>query len=156
MASDSGVRSLRNQLNSLLRSSINGVSLTDYGIKALKDGTIELDSDRFTKKVATDPQAIDALLGKTSSLEYQRTGLLGQLQTYVNKWTSSTGGLLQTRKDNLEKIQKQYTREQSNIDLMYEQAYQRYLTQFTTLAGVEDQMSSTSSMMTAMFADSKD
>lgn len=152
LAGDSGVRSLRNQLNSLLRTSIDGQSLTSYGISAQRDGTIALDEGRFAKKVAENPEAIDQLLGKTASLEYQRTGLFGKLQTYVNTWTNSTGGLLQSRQDNLQKLQAQYTREQSNIERMYEQAYQRYLMQFSVLAGLEDQMGSTSSMMAAMFA----
>lgn len=154
LAGDSGVRSLRNQLNTLLRTSIDGQSLTSYGISAQRDGTIALDEARFAKKVAENPEAIDQLLGKTSSLEHQRTGLFGKLQTYVNTWSSSSGGLLQTRQDNLQKLQTQYTREQSNIDRMYEQAYQRYLVQFSALASLESQMSSTSSMLSAMFASS--
>ena len=156
LSSDSGVRSLRNQLNSLLRSTIDGESLTAFGISAQRDGTIKLDETRFAKKVAADPEAIDKLLGKTSTLEYQRTGLLGKLQTYVNSWTNSSGGLLQSRQDNLQKLQKQYTREQSAIDRMYEQAYQRYLTQFTTLASLEDQMSSTSTMLISLLTSSSD
>ena len=152
LSGDSGIRSLRNKLNSLLRSNVGGVSLTEFGISAQRDGTIALDGDRFAKKVAANPDALTQLLGATDSLEYKRSGVLGSLQTYVNSWTSSTGGLLQSRQDSIAKQRAQFDKQQSTIDRMYEQAYQRYLTQFSALASLEDQMSSTKSMLTSMFS----
>ena len=154
LSGDSSIRSLRNKLNSLLRSSVDGVSLTDFGISAQRDGTIALDGDRFAKKVAANPEALTTLLGQTNTLEYKRSGVLGNLQTYVESWTKSTGGLLQSRQDSLQKQQLQFDKQQSSIDRMYEQAYQRYLTQFSVLAGLEDQMSSTTNMLSSMFASS--
>lgn len=154
LSGDSSIRSLRNKLNSLLRSSVGGVSLTDFGISAQRDGTIALDGDRFAKKVAANPEALTTLLGQTNTLEYKRSGVLGNLQTYVESWTKSTGGLLQSRQDSLQKQQLQFDKQQSSIDRMYEQAYQRYLTQFSVLAGLEDQMSSTTNMLSSMFASS--
>lgn len=152
LSGDSGIRSLRNKLNSLLRSDVGGVSLTDFGISAQRDGTIALDGDRFAKKVAANPDALTELLGVTNTLEYKRSGVLGSLQTYVNTWTSSTGGLLQSRQDSLTKQQAQFDKQQSSIDRMYEQAYQRYLTQFSMLASLEDQMGSTKNMLASMFS----
>lgn len=151
---DSGVRGLRNQLNSLLRSTVNGVSLTDFGISAQRDGTIALDADRFAKKVAANPDALTSLLGKTDTLEYKRTGVLGSLQTYVGSWTNSSTGYLKTRQDGLQKQLTQYTKDQSTIERLYAQAYQRYLTQFTTLANLEATMSNTSNYLSSMFAPS--
>ena len=154
LSGDSSIRSLRNKLNSLLRSSVGGVSLTDFGVSAQRDGTIALDGDRFAKKVAANPEALTTLLGQTNTQEYKRSGVLGNLQTYVESWTKSTGGLLQSRQDSLQKQQLQFDKQQSSIDRMYEQAYQRYLTQFSVLAGLEDQMSSTTNMLSSMFASS--
>lgn len=151
---DSGVRGLRNQLNSLLRSTVNGVSLTDFGISAQRDGTIALDAGRFAKKVASNPDALTSLLGKTDTLEYKRTGVLGSLQTYVGSWTNSSTGYLKTRQDGLQKQLTQYTKDQSTIERLYAQAYQRYLTQFTTLANLEATMSNTSNYLSSMFAPS--
>ena len=152
LAQDSSIRNMRNQLNSLLRSTIDGVSLTSFGISAQRDGTIALDSSRFTKKLAENPKALESLLGQSNSLEYKRTGVLGKLQSYVSNWTKTTGGHLQSRQESLQKQLSQYDRQQTSIDRMYEQAYQRYLLQFTTLSGLEEQMSSTKSMLTALFA----
>lgn len=154
LSGDSSIRSLRNKLNSLLRSSVDGVSLTDFGISAQRDGTIALDGDRFAKKVAANPEALSSLLGQTNTLEYKRSGVLGNLQTYVESWTKTTGGHLQSRQDSLQKQQSQFSKQQSTIDRLYDQAYQRYLLQFSTLASLEDQMSSTSSMLASMFASS--
>ena len=154
LANDSSVRSLRSKLNNLLRSDVGGVKLTDFGISAQRDGTIALDGDRFTKKVAANPDALTSLLGQTNTLEYKREGVLGSLQTYVESWTKSTGGLLQSRQDSLQKQQAQFTRQQTTIDNLYAQAYQRYLLQFSTLAGLEEQMGSTTSMLASMFSSS--
>lgn len=156
LANDSSIRSLRTQLSNLLRASVDGVSLTDFGISANRDGTISLDSGRFAKKVASNPDALTTLLGQTNSLEYKRGGVLGSLQTYVETWTKSSGGLLQSRQDSLTKQQAQFTKQQTTIDTMYESAYQRYLTQFTALASLEDQMSSTTNLLTAMFSSDDD
>jgi flagellar hook-associated protein 2 len=154
LANDSSVRSMRSKLNNLLRSEVGGVKLTDFGISAQRDGTIALDGDRFAKKVAANPDALASLLGQTNTLEYKREGVLGSLQTYVESWTKSTGGLLQSRQDSLQKQQTQFTRQQTTIDNLYAQAYQRYLLQFSTLAGLEEQMGSTTSMLASMFSSS--
>ena len=155
LSGDSSIRSLRNKLNNLLRSRVDGVSLMDFGISAQRDGTIALDADRFSKKVAANPDALSSLLGQSNTLEYKRSGVLGNLQTYVESWTKTTGGHLQSRQDSLQKQQSQFAQQQSAIDRLYEQAYQRYLLQFSTLASLEDQMSSTSSMLSSMFASNK-
>lgn len=152
LANDSSVRSLRNKLNNLLRSEVGGVKLTDFGISAQRDGTIALDGDRFAKKIAANPDALTSLLGQTNTLEYKREGVLGSFQTYVESWTKSTGGLLQSRQDSLQKQQTQFTRQQTTIDNLYAQAYQRYLLQFSTLAGLEEQMGSTTNMLASMFS----
>jgi flagellar hook-associated protein 2 len=152
LANDSSVRSMRSKLNNLLRSEVGGVKLTDFGISAQRDGTIALDGDRFAKKVAASPDALTSLLGQTNTLEYKREGVLGSLQTYVESWTKSTGGLLQSRQDSLQKQQTQFTRQQTTIDNLYAQAYQRYLLQFSTLAGLEEQMGSTTTMLASMFS----
>lgn len=152
LSNDSSVRSLRNKLNNLLRSEVGGVKLTDFGISAQRDGTIALDGDRLAKKIAANPDALTSLLGQTNTLEYKREGVLGSFQTYVESWTKSTGGLLQSRQDSLQKQQTQFTRQQTTIDNLYAQAYQRYLLQFSTLAGLEEQMGSTTTMLASMFS----
>lgn len=154
LANDSSVRSLRTKLNSLLRSEVGGAKLTDFGISAQRDGSIALDGTKFAKKVAANPDALTTLLGQTNSLEYKRSGVLGTLQTYVEAWTKPAGGLLQSRQTSLQKQQAQLSRQQTTIDNLYAQAYQRYLLQFSTLASLEDQMSSTSTMLASMFSSS--
>lgn len=154
LAGDAGVKSLRNQLNGLLRTSIGGETLTSFGISAQRDGTISLDATRFAKKVAANPQVLDELLGQANTLEYKRTGVIGKLQTLIASWTSTSGGLLQGRQDGLQKLQAQYDKDQAAIERAYNQAYQRYLLQFSNLTGLEDRMNSTGNMLNALFTPS--
>lgn len=155
LAGDASVRGIRNKLNSLLRMSVDGESLTSFGISAQRDGSIALDADRFAKKVASKPEALADLLGATNTLEYKRTGVLGGMQTYVETWTKTTGGFLQSRQDGLQKQQTSFSKQQSSIDALYEKAYQRYLQQFTALSNLESQMSNTSSLLTSLFSSNK-
>lgn len=152
LAGDASVRGLRNQLSNLLRADFGGQSLTAFGVNAQRDGTITLDADRFAKKVAANPQALEELLGKTNALEYKRTGVLGKLETLTHSWANSSGGLLQGRQDSLQKLQAQYDKDQASISRAYDQAYQRYLLQFSNLAGLEERMSGTSNMLNSLFA----
>lgn len=155
LAGDSSVRGIRNKLNSLLRMSVGGESLTSFGISAQRDGSIALDAERFAKKVASNPDALADLLGGTNALEYKRTGVLGGMQTYVETWTKTSGGFLQSRQDGWQKQLTSFSKQQSSIDALYEQAYQRYLQQFTALASLESQMSNTSSFLSSLFSSDK-
>lgn len=143
-STDSGIRALRSKLGDLLRQSVDGQRLMDYGVSASRDGTLSLDSAKLEKKLATSPAGLDELFGNTSLSA--GSGLLGSFSSYLDRWTDASGGQIKSRQESLQKRQAALTRQQTRLDLQYDNAYQRYLGQFTVLQNLQAQMSSTSSI----------
>jgi len=150
-ASDAGIASLKSRMQSLLRTSVGGASLVNYGVTAQRDGTLALDKTRLDKALATNPTGLDAILGKTGA---PPTGVLGNLDTLVSSWTKAGTGQLAARKDANSKLQSQLVARQAALETQYDNAYKRYLAQFTQLQSLQSQMSGTSSMFEAMFSKS--
>ncbi|KAF7599968.1 MAG: lateral flagellar hook-associated protein 2 [Candidatus Dactylopiibacterium carminicum] len=151
-ASDSGIRALRSRLSSILRESVDGVSLMTYGITTSKDGSISLDSDKLEAALAKNPDGLDSLFGSTT--KGSRSGVLGDFTTYLELWTNSTNGLIKSRKDSVERTQSRLDTRQTRIDENYERAYNRYLVQYTALQTLQTQMEYTSSIFDAYFGTS--
>ncbi|KQP37179.1 flagellar filament capping protein FliD [Pseudorhodoferax sp. Leaf274] len=147
-ASDAGVRNLRNRLNNALRMEVDGVRLADFGIKSSRDGSISLDTAKLDKALAANPDKLDALFGNTGLTT--SSGVLGALQSVADSWTDSTTGQIKRRQDSVQVTQKRITQGQDRLELQYENAYQRYLAQFTQLQNLQSQMSETSSLFSAL------
>ncbi|MGW8392920.1 flagellar filament capping protein FliD [Pseudoduganella sp. HUAS MS19] len=150
-ASDAGIASLKSRMQSLLRTSVGGLSLANYGVTAQRDGTLALDKTRLDKALTTNPTGLDAILGKAGTTP---TGVLGNLDTLVGSWTKAGTGQLASRKDANAKLQSQLVARQAVLETQYDNAYKRYLAQFTQLQSLQSQMSGTSSMFEAMFSKS--
>jgi flagellar hook-associated protein 2 len=151
-ASDAGIAALKTRMQSLLRTSVGGVNLVNYGITAQRDGTLSLDKTRLDKSLAINPAGLDAILGKASSVS--PSGVLGSLDTLMGSWTKSGSGQIATRKDANARLQTQLAARQAVLETQYDNAYKRYLAQFTQLQSLQSQMSGTSSMFEAMFSKS--
>ncbi|MCW7536523.1 flagellar filament capping protein FliD [Aquabacterium sp. A7-Y] len=143
-ASDSGVRSLRNKLNDLIRQDWGGVRLMEFGVAMDRHGALSLDTAKLDKAVAARPDALNQLFGSTSLSA--RSGLLAALDTEVDRWADSSGGQIKRRQDSLATVQKNVRARQTRLDDQYEQAYNRYLKQFSQLQTLMSQMDQTSSM----------
>lgn len=152
-AGDSGVAALRDRLVSLVRPTGSN-SLAAYGITANRQGTLSVDTTRLNKALAANPTGLDSLIGSTS--ESAPTGLAGALDTYLKGWTSATNGQIKTRQEAVSKLQADTALRQEMLDKQYDDAYQRYLMQFTQLQALQNQMSSNSSMFDALFSSEKD
>jgi flagellar hook-associated protein 2 len=150
-ASDAGLASLKSRMESTLRTSVGGASLALYGITAQRDGTLALDKTRLDKTLATNPTGLDAILGKVGS---PSTGVLGNLDTLLTGWTKAGTGQIAARKEANAKLQSQLSARQAVLETQYDNAYKRYLAQFTQLQSLQSQMSGTSSMFEAMFSKS--
>jgi len=151
-SADAGIAALKSRMQSLLRTSVGGVSLVNYGITAQRDGTLAVDKARLDKSLATNPTGLDAILGKASITA--PSGVLGNLDTLLNSWTKSGTGQLASRKDANAKLHTLLTNRQAALATQYDNAYNRYLAQFTQLQSLQSQMSGTSSMFDAMFSKS--
>lgn len=151
-ANDAGVRALSSRLANILREDVGGVSLVSYGVTAGRDGTLSLDQGKLKAKLATNPDGLAQVFG--SSTTAAKTGVLGHLDTYLNLWTNSVTGQISHRKTAVSKLQATFTQRQATLDAQYNNAYQRYLMQFTQLQTLQSQMSQTSGMFEALFSKS--
>jgi flagellar hook-associated protein 2 len=147
---DAGVSNLRDRLGALLRSATGGVSLISFGISASKDGSLTLDTNRLNRTLASNPGGLDALFGRAGI--GVDSGVLGAMNKLTTSWTSSAGGFLVQRREQNDKLQSDLTDRQATLKNQFDNAYKRYLAQFTALKQLQDSMTSTSNMFTAMFS----
>lgn len=147
-ATDAGVRALRSKLNSMLREEFGGLTLVDLGIKAGRDGSLSLDRAKLEKTLTSKPSALDDLFGKASISA--PTGLFGALDRYLDVWLKSGSGQIAGRQSTIEIQQKRLTERQTRLDAQYDNAYERYLKQFTQLQALQSQMSQTYGLFSTM------
>ncbi|SMF06950.1 flagellar filament capping protein FliD [Pseudogulbenkiania subflava] len=146
-ATDAGVRSLRDHLNTLIRQSFGGVRLSDLGITAARDGTLSLDRSKLDKLLANQPTVLDGFFNGSNA-----DGLLAQAGSYLDKWLNASSGLITQRKDSAQRMQNDLDAQQTRIDNQYDQAYKRYLAQFTQLQTMQAQMSQTLDSLNSYFS----
>jgi flagellar hook-associated protein 2 len=144
LSADSGVRAMRDQLNTLLRQSINGVSLANYGVIADRSGNLTLDTTRLQTQLSANPTGLDALFGSASHTS--PSGVLGSMDKLMSGWLNSASGLIQSRRASVTATQRSLTDRQARLQTQYQNAYDRYLKQFSALQSLQTQMSRTSDM----------
>lgn len=154
LSADSGVKALRDQLGTALRAATGGQSLVSFGITGNRDGTLSLNTDRLTKSVAANPGALDTMFGSSSTLGLNDSGVLGTMNKLVSNWTDVTKGVIATRKTATTKLQAQMADRQTALEVQFNNAYRRYLTQFTTLQQLQSSMTNTSNLFTELFSSS--
>lgn len=142
-AGDSGINSLKNQMNNMIRTSFGDRQITEFGITASRDGNLTLDSTKLDKMLKESPGALSDLFNGND-------GLLKSLDKGLDGFLSSTNGQIKMRQDNLDRRESQLTDRADNIEVRYTNSYNRYLTQFTQLQKVIGQMNSTLSMFTSI------
>lgn len=149
-SNDGGVRALQGRLISILRQAdASGTSVAAYGIIANRDGTLSLDSARLTKQLALKPNGLDALIGSASVTA--PSGIAGNLDTYLKQWSGSVDGQIAKRQEANSRLQATLAARQTQIDKQYDNAYKRYLAQFSQLQALQSQMASNTSMFDALF-----
>ncbi|MFG0412205.1 flagellar filament capping protein FliD [Pseudomonas sp. zjy_8] len=126
LAGDASVRAIEGMLNQLVRTSFGGVSLTEFGIVADRGGKLAIDSARFEKAVAANPEGFEKLFT-------DKGNLLDTLDKNLAVYTSSAGGLLTNRKDTLNTQLRRVDQQFDNIQKQYDSYYARYLRQYTGL-----------------------
>lgn len=146
-ATDSGVRTLQNQLNNMVRQSIGGVRLAEMGVSASRDGTLTLDRTKLTKLLQDKPTALDSFFSDSNG-----DGLIKSVRGYLDQWLSSTKGLITQRRDSITRMQNDLDKRQIRLDAEYQQVYQRYLGQYSRLQAMQSQMSSTLDSLNNYFA----
>nr|WP_315400864.1 flagellar filament capping protein FliD [uncultured Duganella sp.] len=151
---DAGVAALRDRLGAALRTVSGGQSLISFGISAGRDGMLTLDSARLNKTIAAKPAALDALFGRASSAD--PSGVLGTMNKLVTTWTNASTGVLGGRKEAATRLQSDIAERLVTVENQFNNAYKRYLTQFTALQQLQSSMSGTSDLFTALFSSNSD
>lgn len=142
LASDSTARSIKNNLNNVMRGLYDEGTLYSIGIEANRDGTLKIDSDRFEKVLSEEPEKIDALF-------FGESGVLNKLEETIEPYTGSSnsgGNLLKTRQDTLQGNIDRVDEKKERLDYRMEKTYDRYLREYTAMQQVMSQMQSTGSM----------
>ncbi|MEN3752992.1 flagellar filament capping protein FliD [Mangrovibacter sp. SLW1] len=62
LAGDSTISALQRDLNTLLRSEIDGFTIADFGISADRNGKLKIDNDALTKQLQSNPQSVTTFL----------------------------------------------------------------------------------------------
>jgi len=147
---DAGVANLRQRLSASLRAATGGVTLVSFGISSDKKGVLTLDSKRLEKAVAANPGKLDTLFGRAGI--GVDAGALGAMNKLVTSWTSASNGVISGRKEQNTRLQSDVADRAITIKNQFDNAYQRYLKQFTQLQVLQESMTRTSDMFTAMFS----
>lgn len=126
LAGDSSIRAIETMLNQVVRNQYGGVSLTEFGISADRNGKLTLDSARFEKAVAANPEGFEKLFtGKDN--------LLDSIDKNLAVYTSSANGLMKARKDSLNNQLRRVDEQFEGIQKQYDSYYNRYLKQYTSM-----------------------
>lgn len=142
-ASDSGIRSLRDHLNQLLRQPINGVRLMDYGVSTTRQGTLTLDQHRLQTAIDANPEGLDQLFNGGDG----QKGVLASIKDYVGMWMQPGNGMLSQRRDSIQTEQRSLDQRQTQLNAQSKQAYDRYLNQYSRLDELQKQMDATSNRL---------
>lgn len=138
-AGDASMSSLSNELSNMLRNTFGDQNMTKFGITADKDGKLTLDSNQLDEQLKNDPQSVTDFFNGDK-------GLLKAMDKSLDKYLSTTSGLLKGREDTLDREQKDIDTKTEKMQNRYDSSYNRYLKQFTQLQKVMTQMNNTMSM----------
>ncbi|WP_241575652.1 flagellar filament capping protein FliD [Rosenbergiella nectarea] len=136
---DGLVSSLNIELNSVIRGTANGFDMTRFGVTSDKDGKLTLNSDTLKTQLSKNPQSISQF--------FNSQGLLSSIDKSMNNYLSTSHGVLQSRQEVLDRQQSDITDRQTKITTHYNDAYNRYLTQFTKLKSAMQDMNNTLSSL---------
>ena len=139
LAGDSSIRAIEAMLNSVLRTPFGGVTLMEFGVLAGSDGKLKVDTKAFEKMLDANPDGFEKLFSGAGNL-------LESLDKRLGTYTSGSTGAMKARKDNLNNLLQRVDEKYEDLDIKYQNHYQRYLKQYTQLAQVMAAMEQTFSM----------
>jgi flagellar hook-associated protein 2 len=146
---DSLLRGIEEQVRRGLSEPVAGVSgsyttLASIGIKTTVSGSLELDTEKLTKAINADADAVASLFGSENGIAAR---LAGQLEKRL-----TTGGDVESRSTQLSTEMKSITKDKEALNLRLTQLESRYRKQFTALDSLLTQMQSTSSYLATQLA----
>lgn len=138
-AGDASISALTSELSNMLRGTFGEQNMTKFGISADKDGKLSIDSDVLEEQLKNDPQTVAQFFNGNN-------GLIKSMDKSLDKYLSTSSGLLKGRQDTLDRQQTEIDNKTDKMNTRYESSYNRYLKQFTQLQSLMTQMNNTMSM----------
>ncbi|WP_369789322.1 flagellar filament capping protein FliD [Rouxiella sp. WC2420] len=139
-AGDASIASLDRNLKSLLRTTIGGKNISQFGLSADKTGHLTLDSSKLDSALKLDPKALTTLFNG-------KDGLVKKLDQSLDAYLNKNTGMFKQRQDTLDHQGRASVKQKEAIDNRYQASYDRYLAQFTQLQTVMGKMNDTLGML---------
>lgn len=138
---DAGIRALKQQLDTMMRQTVDGASLLTYGVSADRNGRLSVDKTKLEAMLAKNPAGLEAMFSGSDM------ALSGRMDKYLKSWLSSTDGQIKKRQDSVQSVQKSIDSRSSSLDIKYGRIYEQYLAQFTRVQSLNTQMEQTLAML---------
>ncbi len=148
---DSAMRSIRNQLRSVVTSALGGSGLTrlnQIGIEMQTDGTLKLNSSKLKTAIDTQFDQLPALFATSSS---GSKGFAAQLDDLAAAFLDSDG-ILSARTDGINSSLKKLDNDKLRIEARLAIVQKQYEKQFSALDTTMSKMNSTASYLTQQLA----
>ncbi len=139
LASDPTLRSIENQLTSLVRGEHGGMHLREIGITLDRSGKMALDQEKFDAAQQSNSAALEAMFNGEGAL-------LDSLDDMMAPFLKYSTGTFNSRKEALQSNLDRIEDKQATLERKYEMSYDRYLKQFTQMNTLMNQMNQTMSM----------
>jgi flagellar hook-associated protein 2 len=139
LAGDASMTTLENTINSVMRQSYGDHQLNEFGITAARDGTLEIDNEKLEAQLNKDPESFTEFFNGND-------GMLKAVDKSLDRYLNTTNGLLKGKQETLDRQQTDIDTKTEMMNTRYDNAYSRYLTQFTQLQSTMQQINNTMSM----------
>lgn len=139
LAGDASIRSIEGMLNKVLRTEFGGVTLMEMGIVADRYGKLTIDTARFEKAIAANPEGLDKLFNA-------KDALLDTIDKNVAVYTTGPNNLMKARKESLNTMLRRVDDQFDGIQKQYDSYYTRYLKQYTNMMQTMSAMEQTFGM----------
>ena len=131
LSGDAVVLSMQSRLRAMISSPVtnaagDSISLSDVGLKTTENGTLSLDSSKFTATLRDKPDNIKALFSGDDGI----TGMMGK---FLQPFLEPTHGVLKSRTDAISKNVTTMDTQMATIDRRLEKRQATLLSQFTAM-----------------------
>lgn len=151
LTGDSTARNIQSQLRNTLTATISGLSgassLSQVGISFAKDGTLSLDSGKFTAALS-DPQK------DVAALFTGKEGVKGFAETFSTRLDAfiASDGLINSRTEGLNSTIKSLTKQYDEMETRLARMEERYRKQYSNLDTLLNGLSQTSTYLSQQLA----
>lgn len=154
---NNSINSITREINKLITSSINGLSLPDFGIDLSQTGTMSFNSNTFLTKFNADPSASETFLSGSTTVESNGNittadGVFTSMQNLLESYTKSNGSIstMMTGSANESKaLTLNKTRSQALLDARYATMTARFSQYDSLMTKLKNQFSSLQTQINA-------